>query len=45
MSKYLSMAQSAAITTAAVLLVVYVLRKAPVIGPIAGPIVNKALVG
>lgn len=45
MDKYTDMAKSAVITAAGVLLVIYVMRKAPVISPMTAPLVNKALNG
>lgn len=45
MSSFKTQAKAALMTTAAVLLVIYVMRKAPVIGPITGPFVDKAISG
>ena len=45
MTKYLNIAKGAVLTATAVLIVIYIARKAPVVGPIAGPLVNKALMG
>lgn len=43
--KYANHVKAALITTATVLAVIYAIRKIPVVNGVAGPVINKALMG